>query len=390
MSNRSMTRRSVLTAGAGVATAMVADTARAAAAPSDDEYGAVEDGGRVATGMIWHDVADWGVEGRAFDDTASSYDRFPARAEETVSAQLWDLSRDSAGMLTRFRTDSPQVRVRYRLGKELITRSTMAATGSSGVDIYARDANSQERYVSTARPEHPWLKDDLSMDYGVIKDLVPGMHEFTMHFPLRNQVLWMEIGVEAGATFVPIAPRPEKPIVFYGTSIMHGSCASRPGMAIPALVGRRLGVPTVNLGFAAAGRMDEPVIDLLTELGADVYVIDCLPNMHSRLVAERTEPLVHALHEAHPETPILLVEDRTNQRAWLSPEVQDRHDGSRAELRAAYLRLRQAGVENLRYLAGDRLLGDDGEATTDGSHPSDLGMVRYADAYERALRPMIR
>lgn len=375
-----ISRRSLMIGSAGAVAAMSGETmtmnGEAAEKAQDIE-------------LTWYDVSEWGVEGRAWDDTAAYYERLPARAQETVPEKVWQLSHESAGMLTRFSTNSPVVRVRYTLGDELITRSTMAATGSSGVDLYARDDAGRDRYVGTARPERSWLR-DLRVNYGLVSDLAPGMHDYTLHLPLRNQVLRFEIGVDPAATFTPVAPRQDPPIVFYGTSIMHGSCASRPGMAITAQVGRRLGVPTVNLGFAAAGRMDPPVVDLLAELDPAVYVIDCLPNMWSTAVAERTEPLVHTLRAARPETPILLVEDRTDQRAWLSPARQKRHDESRAELRRAYRRLRREGINRLHYLEGDGLLGDDGEATTDGSHPSDLGMVRYADAYERALRPLVR
>lgn len=379
----SVSRRGLLAGGAALAASTKVGTAAGGPSPAQASAPAAENE------LSWYDVSTWGVEGRAWADTASFYDRFPARAQEAVPEPVWQLSRESAGQLTRFSTDSPVVRVRYTLGDERITRATMAATGSSGVDLYARDDTGRDRWVSTARPESPWLT-GLTVDYGLVSDLAPGPHDYTLHLPLRNQVLRLELGVAADATFTPVAPRTDKPIVFYGTSIMHGSCASRPGMAITAQVGRRLGVPTVNLGFAAAGRMDAPVVELLAELDPAVYVIDCLPNMNAAQVAERTEPLVRTLRQARPETPIVLVEDRTLQRAWLSPVTHDQHDVRRQALRDAFRRLRQEGVGHLRYLAGDDLLGDDGEATTDGSHPSDLGMVRYADAYERALRPLVR
>ena len=58
--------------------------------------------------------------------------------------------------------------------------------------------------------------------------------------------------------------------------------------------------------------------------------------------------------------------------------------------RAAFENLEASGVKELYYLEGKDLLGDDGEATVDGSHPTDLGMLRYATAYEHALRPLLR
>jgi hypothetical protein len=117
-----------------------------------------------------------------------------------------------------------------------------------------------------------------------------------------------------------------------------------------------------------------------------VYVIDCLPNTGATEVAERTEPLVQALRKARPETPIVLVEDRTYSDAFLNPSKRARHDSSRAALRAAFERLTAGGTGRLYYLAGEELLGQDNEGTVDSSHPTDLGFVRQADTFEPVLR----
>ena len=83
------------------------------------------------------------------------------------------------------------------------------------------------------------------------------------------------------------------------------------------------------------------------------------------------------------------MEDRTYANSFLIPSKQDRNDTSRAAFRAAYERLQKAGIKNLFYLPGDQLLGDDGEATVDSSHPTDLGFMRQSDAFEKALRPLL-
>ena len=129
---------------------------------------------------------------------------------------------------------------------------------------------------------------------------------------------------------------------------------------------------------------------LLAELDPCVYVIDCLPNMDDTMVAERTVPLVLQLRTAHPDTPILLVEDRTFANAPFLPSRRSNHRNSRAAFKVACLELLDSGVEGLYYLEGDDLIGHDAEGTTDGSHPNDLGMLRYANAYEPVLRSILR
>ena len=92
------------------------------------------------------------------------------------------------------------------------------------------------------------------------------------------------------------------------------------------------------------------------------------------------------LKAVHPDTPVVMVEDRTYTYAWVRKESRDRHAYSRAEFRKAFGRLQASGIGGLHYLEGEALLGKDGEAATDGSHPSDLGFMRQADAFEPVLR----
>ena len=135
--------------------------------------------------------------------------------------------------------------------------------------------------------------------------------------------------------------------------------------------------------------MEPEMAKLFAELDPAVYVLDCLPNMSAAEVAERVVPFVEVLRQAHPETPILLVEDRSYTDAFLVAAKRQRNTDSRAALRAAYNRLTDAGTKHLAYLTGEDLLGDDGEGTVDSSHPTDLGFVRQADAFEQALRPLL-
>ena len=332
----------------------------------------------------WYDVKEFGVEGKGWSETKKFFDRLPAKAEGFVRDQVWNLSRDSAGMCFRFVSDSPNIYVRYELSRESLSMTHMAATGHSGVDLYAQDGMGIDRWVAVVRPGKQ------KMDTTLAKDLAPGSRRYTLYLPLRNGVESLEIGVVRGQSFTALSPRNEKPIVFYGTSIMHGACASRPGMAFPSILGRRLRRPIINLGFAGNGRMEIEVGSLLVELNPCVFVIDCLPNMNESTVSERAVPLVKKIRETHEKTPILLVEDRSFTSTRFFPARKQRHQKNRIALKNAFKELQNLGIKNIFYLDGDNLLGQDGEAATDGSHPSDLGMVRYADAYEPALRAILR
>lgn len=332
----------------------------------------------------WYDVKDIGVEGKGWTDTKRYFDRLPSKAQGMVREAVWNLSRHSAGMCMRFVSDSPNIYVRYSLYLERLAMSHMPATGVSGLDLYGNDDQGIDRWVAVVRP------DKKEIETAIAKDLAPGSRRYTLYLPLYNGVDSLEVGIPKGESFEALAPRKEKPILFYGTSIMHGACASRPGMAFPAILGRRLRRPTINLGFSGNGRMEAEVAALLAEQDPCAYVIDCLPNMNETTVSERTVPLVKKLREAHDQTPILLVEDRSFTNTPFFPQRKSHHQKSRAALKKAYAELTDAGIANLYYMDGDYLLGEDGEGATDGSHPSDLGMIRYADAYEPVLRSILK
>lgn len=340
---------------------------------------------KAAENLQWFDVSTWGVEGREFVDAPRQrwFDRLPSEAEGKVTTNVWNLSRDSAGMMVRFKTDAEAIHVHYLLSKDRLGMPHMPATGVSGVDLYARDSKGAWKWVNVTRPATQEVKAE------VIKGLAPGFREYALYLPLYNGVEFLKIGVPAGTKFETLTPR-KKPIVFYGTSITHGACASRPGMVHTAILGRRFDMPVVNLGFSGNGRMDAAVGDFLVRIDAAVYVIDCLPNMQPADVTAKTIPLVKQLRAVKPSTPIVLVEDRRFTNDWITPAKKKFHDDNHAALKAAYKELQKMGVKNLFYISGDELYGTDTEGATDASHANDLGFMRQADVMEPILRKALK
>jgi hypothetical protein len=332
-------------------------------------------------GLAWHDVTTWGVEGRILPDAQRKrwFDRLPGAADGKVTKAVWNLSRHSAGMMVRFKTDATAIDIHYKLLHANLAMAHMPATGVSGVDLYARDAAGKWRWVQVTRPSSQEVKAQL------VSGLAPGFREFAAYLPLYNGVEFLSFGVPPKSRFESLEPRP-KPIVFYGTSITHGACASRPGMVHTAILGRRFDRPVVNLGFSGNGRMDAAVGDYLTQVDASVYVIDCLPNMSAKMVEERCVPLVKQIRAQKPDTPIVLVEDRRNTNSWILPARDAHHTANHAALKNAFDALQSASVGNLYYIPGDRLYGTDGDGATDGSHANDLGFFRQANAFEPVLR----
>ncbi|MBL9095051.1 MAG: SGNH/GDSL hydrolase family protein [Planctomycetaceae bacterium] len=336
--------------------------------------------------LKWYDAKDLDVEGRAFNDTKAYYDRLPGKAEGVVPDPVWSLSRQSAGMCVRFAADTPAIVVRWKLTSPTVALPHMAATGVSGVDLYGLTDEGVWRWIAVGKA----LKQE--NEQKLVSTLPPGLREYRVYLPLYNGTESVHIGLAASAKIARSADPAlkKKPVVFYGTSIMHGACASRTGMAQSSIIGRRIGRPVVNLGFSGNGRMEPALAQLLAEIDADCYVLDTLPNMEAKLVKERAEAFVLALRKAKPNVPIVLVEDRTYADGYWVPSRRERNEGSRKEFKAAYKRLLDAGVTGLTYVEGDQLLRADGEDTVDGSHPTDLGFMRYADVLTPIIKPLLK
>lgn len=332
----------------------------------------------------WYDAGGLAVEGKGWTDTAEPWHRLPARAKDIVRKEVWGLSTSSAGIAVRFVTDAQQISARWTVSSGTLAMSHMPATGMSGLDLYVRHEKGW-RWAGAGRPGT-----SASNEVVLVQNAPAGRHEYMLYLPLYNGTKSLEIGIPAKSKLFKPAARKAKPIVIYGTSICQGGCASRPGMAHVAILGRRLDVPTINLGFSGNGKMEPEMADLLAELDPSVYVLDCLPNMTAEMVIERVEPFVRKLRAAHPDTPIVMAEQAPNQAATFLSSRGDVVNTKNDELRKIYNRLTAGGIAKLTYAKGGDLLGDDDDATVDGTHPTDLGFERMATQLEPVLRPLVR
>lgn len=329
--------------------------------------------------LLWYDARLLTIEGQGWTDTEDSYDRLPADAKDTVPKAVWSLGKSSAGLCVRFSTDSAKIAARWTVSSPNLAMPHMPATGMSGLDLYVRQ-NGQWRWTGAGRPTAQTTTGTL------VEGVPPGEHEYLLYLPLYNGTKSLEIGIAAESTLTNPGPRRQKPICFYGTSILQGGCASRPGMAHVAILGRKLDVPTINLGFSGSGKMEPALADLLAGLDVAAFVLDCLPNMSSAMVSERVVPFVERLRKSRPDTPIVLVESYGHMNAAFIPGSRSDMAEENAALRRAYEQLQSKGVKDLIYVPNDDLVGTDGEGTVDGVHATDLGFLRFAEKLEPVLR----
>lgn len=199
-----------------------------------------------ADAVQWTDIRTLGLEGQGWQDVKAPFDRLPAKAEGVIPGPVWSLSRHSAGMHVRFLTDATAIHARWTLGSSSLAMPHMPATGVSGLDLYVKLDNGSWRWLAVGK------SGAATNEAVLVSGLPEGKREYLLYLPLYNSTQSAEIGVPAGATLEKAGlwgPGERKPIVFYGTSIQHGGCASRPGMVHSAILGRRYHYPHINLGF---------------------------------------------------------------------------------------------------------------------------------------------
>ena len=328
----------------------------------------------VTNGVKWIDGRFLPIEGRVFDDVEHYYDRLPSNVTTRVNGGVRSMKHHTAGMQFRFSTDSKKLVFKWVPYSGSLAMNHMPATGVSGIDIYKFDAASGKwLYVKTGR-----ISDAKGGE--VSTGWTPGT-PCLVNLPLYNGIKKFTLGIDTNATVSALEPRKSgiaKPVVFYGTSITHGGCCSRPGMSFVNIVGRDLDVPVVNLGFSGSGKMELEMSEHLARIDASCYVLDCIWNMNIGLVKSNYEPFIRNLRRLRPDTPIVMAE-------WC--DVYCRPGDARDEfMKELYARLIAEGWKNLVYLPKDKMYSGDLEGTVDGCHPNDLGMRSLADAFGAAVR----
>ena len=323
---------------------------------------------------------------QGYDNTELPYSRLPTDMKSVTRKAVWDLGLNSAGLAIRFSTDSRTIGIRWKLLNHFVMHH-MAGTGIRGIDLYRLDENDRWQFVGTAIPNGK----DTTKTQIVVSGMDGKEHEYMAYLPLYDGVTRVEIGVTNNARIgMPnrdiLTRGKEKPLVFYGTSITQGGCASRPGMVYTSIISRELGKECINLGFSGNARMDKTLAEMVARVDAEQYIIDCLPNCTLKVMQDSAWYFLTYLGEKRPDAPIYLVEHIWFSHAAVNKEVRDQIAEKNAYWHELYQRLLQEGYSNFRYIPADNLTGPDGEGAVDGTHQTDLGFLRMSEEFLRHLR----
>ena len=308
--------------------------------------------------------------------------------DESINDGARRLMRNTAGGRVRFVTDSRNIAIKVKLSGRTVF-SHMPSTGICGFDMYV-GAGESSRYVKTFVPP----ADNSVTEYeGVFTFDEAQQRLITLHMPLYNGVDELLLGLDEGCTLLPPAPyKYETPIVFYGSSVTQGGCASRPGMCHTNILTRRLSCNTVNLGFSGSDKGERALAEYIAALPMSVFVHGYGYNAPSLEHYEQTYyPFYKIIRDKNPDLPIVMMSNPVCLSAK-EPKRAEYLMCRRQITKDAYLRAVSEGDKNVYFIDGARSLGSDAEAqeaTVDGTHPTDLGFMNMANSMHPLLSRLL-
>lgn len=336
--------------------------------------------------QIYHDMRGYTVYGTLAPDAAKSYSRLPDSLSTQVRESLWNMGQNSAGLSIRFTTNATDIYARWSSLNQT-KMNHMNPVGIRGMDLYVLNDDNTWAFVGSAIPSS---KEETKAT--IVKGMSAKMRDYLLFLPLYDGIYNLQIGVNKGA----VIKEPEnavicreKPVVMYGTSILQGGCASRPGMAHTNILQRMLNREVFNLGFSGNGHLDPEIASLMAAKDAGVYVIDVLPNNTIKSLGTKLEPFYRILRKAHPDTPILLVESPLYPRTRIDAPYRKGILALNGALRDFYDRMVAEGDSNIHYFEGKDILDDDCEGSIDGIHFTDIGFKNFAHRLYPVLKKII-
>lgn len=302
---------------------------------------------------------------------SGQYTRMPSETAKRVNEGVESLSLHTSGGRIRFRTDSSYVAVKVQL-RNACWMPHIPLTGSHGLDLYLYE-NGRDLYGGSFIPpvEHPESFESAVYFAG------RKMREITIHLPLYSGVEELFIGLEGDACLeAGRRYRAVKPVLYYGSSITQGGCASRPGNNYPAAIARETNVDFLCLGFSGSARGEEEMAAYLAGIDAGVFVCDYDHNAPDSAYLEETHLGVYRRYrESHPQTPVILV-SRPDIRLYEAEDIR-RRDVVYRTYQLAF----EEGDRNVYFVDGFQLFAGNrrDDCTVDGTHPNDLGFFRMAE-----------
>lgn len=334
--------------------------------------------GLMAQGTRYVSALDLNLLGKDLP-TQNPYERIDTVKYKMPSAVLY-MCTHSTGLAVAFKTDSRNIRARWKTEKDGIGNN-MTAIMAKGLDLYIKK-DGQWLFAGVGRPSG---NADLDTHQGdLVTNMDEGMKECLVYLPLWTRLYDLEIGVDSLSTIESLQQPFRHKIIVHGSSITHGASASRPGMAYPALLERQTGFETVNLGFSGNCTMQKEFAEYLAKTQADAFVFDAFSNPSAQVIRERFDTFVDIIRKAHPGVPLIFLQTIRREGRNFSQSIE-KFESDKIEAASEVIRKRMKTDPDVYFIDPGTWTGTDHLSSQDGTHPTDLGFYRMTEI----MRPEI-
>lgn len=313
----------------------------------------------------------FGLYGVYFDKEEKCFVRLSNDVAKTVNEGVESLYMHTAGGRVRFCTNSTKFELTVEIDGFWIM-SHMTIAGQAGFMLLEETPSGETKFVKMLAPtSNQQTGFTISVDY-----LRGGeMRNYILWFPLYNggRIKNITIGLDENAKVTKGREyRDILPILYYGSSITQGGCASRPDNCYQALISKWNNVDFINMGFSGSAKGEDSMVDYLASIDCSLFVCDYDYNAPSIEHLENTHYCLYERYRAaRPTTPILFVS---------APDQDEPHVKRMKIVRETYRKAKATGDKNVYFLNGQTLFGktDVLNCTVDYCHPNDLGFYRMA------------
>ena len=310
----------------------------------------------------------------------NTFHRLDMVVYQDLPANIKKLMTNSSGMYLSFQSNSSKIVAEWCTSSAK-TYPNLPGIAFEGLDLYVKE-NGKWIYAGVGRPTHQNCQTQT-----LVENMENSEKEFLLYLPLYDEITSFKLGIDSSATYQVIKPF-STDVAFYGTSIVQGASASRPGLNYTSKLSRNLGIEAINWGVSGSARMEKSVSKMIGEMDLDVLVLDCIPNCSPEHIDERTKDFILEIREKHPNLPILAIAGAPFESGNFNTKVKEN-----MRLRNLYFEKHIKDLmredSNLYFLSGEGLLGEDHEGTIDGTHPNDIGFERMIQKIEPELKNIL-
>ena len=335
----------------------------------------------------YYNAAGLNVIGKAIP-TSKDFTRIDTSAYKFNDGVIEEYACHSTGLAVLFATDSPFIKARWVTSQKNASEN-MTAIAQKGLDLYIRK-DGEWVFAGVGRPEMDKGPAYDTHEGTIVKSMAEGRKECLLYLPLYDSLDSLYIGVGEDSYIEPIENPFKYRIVVKGSSVTHGLAASRPGMSYAARFGRDNGFYCFNLGFSGKSKLQEEYARYLADIeDVDAFIFDAFSNPSAEVVHENFDRFVDIIREAHPETPLIFMQTERRESRNFDTWRED-FEAKKQAVAEEEIRERMKTDKHLYFLPSDDFLGHEHIATSDGSHPTDLGFTYMLESIQPKILKILR